>query len=104
MDQRIAKFASFVHGVRRVWSAVTRNSSGCRKGSKEKPHSVRILGDFRMHVGIRSFEKGAGVERWSAMPGAGNVNNICVGLANQPIQMHVNKILPRRSAPMSKQP
>ena len=103
VDQRIAKFASLMHGVRRVRSAMARNTAGRRKRTKEKPHTVDVLGNFRMHFGISSFEVCAGVQGRPSVAGARNVNDICIRFPDQPVQMNVDEILPGRCAPMPQQ-
>ena len=104
VHQRIAQFPALVHGVRRVRPAMAGNPSGSGKRAEQKPHAVDVLRDLGMHIGVCSFEVRAGVQRRAAMAGAGNVNHIRVGLADQPVQMHVNKILPGGSAPVPQQP
>ena len=83
--------------------AVTRDASGRGKRTKQKPHAVDVLRNFRMHVGVSSFEIRAGVQRRPAVAGTRNINNICVRFADQPVQMHVDKILPGRRAPVPQQ-
>src|ERR1700680_3422554 len=92
-----------MHGVWRMRSAVTGDASGRGKRTKEKAHTVDVLGNLRMHVGIRSFEVRASVKRRPSVAGSRDVNNICIGFADQPVQMHVDEILPGGCAPMPQQ-
>ena len=39
----------------------------------------------------------------TAVPGPGNINDVGVVLANQPVEMRVDEILSRRSPPMPEQ-
>src|ERR1700676_795484 len=92
-----------MHGVRCMRSAVTGDASGRGKRTKEKTHTVDVLRNLRMHVGIRPLEVGASVKRRPSVAGSRDVNNIRIGFADQAVQMHVDEILPGRCAPMPQQ-
>src|ERR1700724_2931401 len=57
-----------------------------------------------MHVGISAFQVCAGVERWASMPGPRDVDEVGPRLPNQPVQMHIDEILPGGCPPMSEEP
>src|SRR5271155_3849654 len=57
-----------------------------------------------MHFGITAFKIGVGVERGAAMPGPRDVNEVRIMRLDEPVEMNVDEVLPRRRAPVSEQP
>src|SRR5580704_16665682 len=93
-----------MHGIRNVWPAVTWDATWRRELPKHEPQAVFVLCDLRMYFCISAFEVGHRVERRTAMPGTGNINDICVSFFDQAIQVNVDEVLSRRSSPVPKEP
>jgi hypothetical protein len=62
-----------------------------------------ILADVGIDLAIRTFEIRIAHHRRAAMPGAGDVNHVEVVLLDDPVQVHVNEVLPGGRAPVSQQ-
>ena len=103
MHQRIAELAAFVDRPRHVRARMTRHAARRRELAKQEAHTLGVLGNPRINLGVRTLEIGVRHDRRSAVAGTGYINDVGVVLANQPVEMHVDKILPRRSPPMPKQ-
>src|SRR5207245_7918794 len=84
-------------------AAVAPHSSGRREFAEERPHSRQILSHFRMHLRIGPFEITLGDKSRPAVAGTRNINDAGAFFLDEAIQMHVNKILARRCAPMSQE-
>ena len=67
VNQRIAEFPAFVHGIRDVRSAMAGHAARRRELPEKKPQAVLIWRDLRMNFGIRAFQIGVRIERGTAM-------------------------------------
>src|ERR1700678_3547698 len=56
-----------------------------------------------MYFGVSALKVRIRVQRRTAMPGPCNINDICIVLFDDAIQMNVDEVLSRRSSPMPKQ-
>ena len=54
-------------------------------------------------LGIGTFEIGLRDQTWTAVTGAGDEDHIQVVLFDQPVQMYIQQVQPRRGAPMAEQ-
>lgn len=54
-----------------------------------------------VNLTVSSFQIRIGHQPGTAMPGAGNVDDVEVVLLDDSVQVNINKIEPGRSAPMS---
>ena len=52
---------------------------------------------------LKTLKVSVGHDSRAAVPGAGDVNHVEVVFFDDPVQMHVNEILPRGRAPVSHQ-
>ena len=103
MHQRITELAAFVDRTGHVRTGVTGHSARRRELAKQQAHALGVLGDSRIDLRVGALEIGVRHDRRTAVAGTGNINDVDVVLANQPIEMHIDKILPRRCAPMPEQ-
>ena len=62
-----------------------------------------VLADIGIDLAVSAFEIGVADDRRTAVPGAGDVNHVEVVLLDDPVQMRVDEVLPRRRAPVSEQ-
>src|SRR3984885_3863015 len=57
-----------------------------------------------MYFGVTAFKIGVGIERGTAMSGAGDVNEVRIMRLDEAVEMNVDEVLPRRRAPVPEQP
>src|SRR5581483_6712931 len=62
-----------------------------------------VLTDVGIDFAVGAFQVSVANKSWSAVAGAGDINHVKVILLNHPVQVHVDKILPGRGAPVSQQ-
>ena len=79
------------------------NSSGKRKLNKELPQPGLILADVGIDLAVSALEVSVAHDRRAAVPGAGDVNHVEVVFLDDPVQVHVNEVLPGGRAPVSQQ-
>jgi hypothetical protein len=72
--------------------------------AEHKPQAVFIVRDLRVNLGIGAFKIGAGIERWTSVPRTGNEDDVGVMLFDEPVQVNVDEVLPRRGAPVAEKP
>src|SRR5665213_767264 len=99
----IAQFAAFVDGTRRLWSAVTADTSRKRELLKESAHASCILGFVEVNLRVCSFEVGVCEGRRGSVPGARNVDHVQIVFFDQPVQVDPNETLTRVRSPMPDQ-
>jgi hypothetical protein len=68
---------------------------------EKKAHSLDVLCNLRMNLGIGALQVGMRVQRWPAVSGTGNVNHTGIPFLDQPVQVYINEVLPCRGAPVS---
>ncbi len=103
MAQRIPEFASLVDRARRFRRRVAGNASGKRELKKELLQSGFVPADVGIDLAVRALEIGVAHDRRPAVPGAGDVDHVEVVFRDDPVQVHVDEVLPGRGAPVSQQ-
>ena len=103
MAERIAQLAALVDRARALRRRVAGNSSGKRKLNEELPKPGLILADVGIDLAVSALEISVAHDGRAAVPGAGDVNHVEVVFFDDPVQMHVNEVLPGRRAPVSQQ-
>ena len=103
MAERITQLAALVDRARALRRCVAGNSSGKRKLNKELPKPGLILADVGIDLAVSALEIRVAHDGRAAVPGAGDVNHVEVVLFDDPVQVHVNKVLPGGRAPVSQQ-
>jgi hypothetical protein len=88
---------------RRRRRCVAGNSSGKRKLNKELPQPGLILADVGIDLAVSAFEIRVAHNGRTAVPGAGDVNHVEVVFLDDPVQVHVNEVLPGGRTPVSQQ-
>ena len=99
--ERIPQFSTFVYGPRALRRRMAGYTAGKRKLGKQFSESFLIAADVRVHLRISTFEISIGYHRRPTMPRPGDVDRVEIVLFDHPVQMRVNKILPRCCAPMT---
>src|SRR4029077_18782695 len=84
-------------------TAVTRDSARSRELPEQPPHPRNSLRDLRIKFRVSPFKINLRYDRGPSMPRSRNINDAGIVLSDEPIQMDINKILPRRGSPMPKQ-
>src|ERR1700722_6278746 len=77
------------------------NPTGKRKLLEQLFQPSLVLADVRINLTPCAFEVDVAYYRRAAVPGTGDVNHVEVILLDDPVQMHVDEVLPRRRAPVS---
>src|ERR1700731_3097267 len=103
MGQRISKFAAFVNRTRNVRPAVTRDSSRSRELTEQSPHPRNSLRNLRIKFRVRPLKINLRNDSRPAVPRSRDIDDTGIVLSDEPIQMDIDKILPRRGSPMTKQ-
>ena len=100
MAERIAQFAALVDRARTLRRCVAGNPSGKRELKKELPKPGLILADVRIDLAVSALEISVAHDGRAAVPGAGDVNHVEVVFLDDPVQVHVDEVLPGRRAPV----
>src|SRR3984885_2187364 len=103
MAQRISEFTALMDRSRALGGSMARNSTGKGKLGKKALQSGFVLADIRIPLAVSAFEIRSADHRRSAVPRSGHVNHVQVVFLDDPIQVRVNEILPRRRSPMAQQ-
>ena len=102
--ERVAQLAAFVDRAR---ASRARRGSGMPPGNENCMNSFRSPASswlmFGIDLAVGAFEIGVADHRRAAVAGAGDVDHVEVVLLDDPVQMHVDEILPRRRAPVAEQ-
>ena len=103
MAERIAQLAALVDRARALRRSVARNTAGKRKLEKELPQSGLIRADVGIDLAVRALEIRVAHDGRAAVAGAGDVDHVEVVLLDDPVQVHVDEVLPGGRAPVSQQ-
>ena len=63
-----------------------------------------VLGDVRVELAVGPFQVRVGHDARAAVAGAGDVDHVQVVLLDDPVQVDVDEVQPRRGAPVAQQP
>ena len=103
MTERITQLAALVDRARTLWRCVARNASRKRKLNKELPQPGLVLADVWIDLAVGALEISVGHDGRAAVSGAGHVNHVEVVFLDDPVQVHVDEVLPGGRAPVSQQ-
>ena len=103
MAERIAQLAALVDRARALRRGVAGNSSGKRKLKKELLQPGFILADVGIDLAVGALEVRVAHDGRAAVPGAGDVDHVEVVFLDDPVQVHVDEVLPGGRAPVSQQ-
>src|SRR6185295_5068492 len=101
MCQRVAEFPALVNGTRCFRRNVTGDAARKRTLLEEPLHSVRGLRNVRIDFAISSFQVSIRYQARATVPWSRNVNNIELIALDHAIEMNINEVQARRSAPES---
>src|ERR1035438_8304550 len=104
MDQRVAKLAALMHGVRDVRSTMARDPARRRELAEHKSQAVFVWRNLRVDFSIRALKIRTGIQRRATVSRTRNVNDVRIVFFDEAIQMNVDEVLTRRSSPVAKQP
>ena len=99
--QRVAQFPAFVDRSRSRRRHMAGNASGKRELGEQLLHPGLVLTHVGIDLRIRALEVGVGDQGRAAVAGAGDVEHVQVVLRDDPVEVHVNEVLPRRRSPMA---
>ena len=101
MAKRVPQLASLVNRPRCRRRNVARNPAGKRELLEQFFQPGLVLGDVRINLTPGAFEINVAHNRRTAVTGTSDVEHVQVILLDDPVQMHVDKVLARRRAPVS---
>src|SRR5208283_2144359 len=104
MAQGVPKLAALMDRPRGLGCDVARNAAGKRELLEQALHARLVLRYLRVELAVAAFEIGVRDQRGSAVAWAADVDHVQLALLNDPIQVHVDKILSRCRTPMAEQP
>ena len=103
MAERIAQLAALVDRARTLRRGVAGNAAGKRELEKELAQPGLILADVGVDLAVGALEIGVAHDRGAAMPRAGDVNHVEVVFLDDPVQMHINEVLPGGRSPVAEE-
>ena len=100
----VAQFAPLVNRAGSLDARVARNAPWRRKLAEQMPQSRHVLRDARVNLRVGPFQIHVGDDRGTAVSGAGQVDNVRIGVLNQPVEMRIDKAEAWRRPPVAQQP
>jgi hypothetical protein len=82
---------------------VAGNTAGKGELLEEPLKTGLVLADVRIDLAVGAFEIGVAHHRRTAVPGAGDVDHVQVVLLDDPVQVDIDEVLPRRRPPVPEQ-
>jgi hypothetical protein len=104
MRQDVAELATFVNRAGRVRPRVAGDTTRRRKLAKEAAEAGLVTRDMRVDFRIRSFQVGVRHHRGATMSRPGQEQHVQVVAHDQPVEVGVQQVQPRRRAPVPQQP
>src|SRR5208283_5183720 len=101
MAERVPQLATFVNRPRRRRRNMTGNPAGKRELHEQLLEPGFVLSDVWINLTVGAFEVSIAYQRRAAVTGTGDVEHVQVILLDDSVQMHIDKILARRSTPRS---
>ena len=98
--QRVAQFPAFVDRSRSRRRHMAGNTAGKRELGEQLLHPGLVLTHVGIDLAVGALEVGVGDQGRTAVAGAGDVEHVQVVLRDDPVEVHVDEVLPRRGAPM----
>jgi hypothetical protein len=63
-----------------------------------------VGGDFGIDLGVGALQVDVGDQGWATVAGAGDVEDLIAGLADQPVELGVDEVEAGGGAPMAEEP
>src|SRR5580658_8537143 len=82
---------------------MTWNPAGKRELNEELAKAGVVATDVGIDLAVRALEIRVGHHRGAAVPRSRHVNHVEIEFLDDPVQVHVDEVLPRRRAPVSEQ-
>ena len=76
---------------------------GRRELAEQPAQPGLVRGDLRVDLGVGALEVDVGDDRRAAVAGAGDVEDVVAGLADQPVEVGVDEVQAGRGAPVAEQ-
>ena len=102
--QRVAQLAAFVDRAGRFRRDVARDAARPRELAEQPAQPAAVALDRGVVLGVRAFKVGARHDARPAVPGADDEHQVQVVVGDEPVQVHVEQVQPRRRAPVAEQP
>ena len=104
MRQRIAEFTAFMNRTRRFGCSMARDAARKAELAEQPAHAVLRLRHARIKLAVGAFEPGVGDHAGAAMARAADIDDIEVARLDDPVEVGIDEIEPRRRAQMAEQP
>ena len=101
--ERVAQLAPLVDRARALGRRVAGNPAGKGELKKELPQPSLVLADVRVDLAVGALEVRVAHDGGPAVPGTGHVDHVEVVLLDDPVQVDVDEVLPRRRSPVPQQ-
>ena len=101
--QRITQFAALVNRTRCLGRDVARDPARERKLLEQPLHPVLVLSDIGIDFAVGAFEVGVRHQPGAAVTRPGDVDDVEIVILDDPVQVHIDEVEPRRRAPMAEQ-
>ncbi len=99
--ERVAQLAAFVDRSRRRRRHMAADPAGKGELGEQPFQPGLVLADVRIDLAVGPFQIGIGDQRRATVAGAGDVEHVQVMRFDDPVQMHIDKILARCRAPVT---
>src|SRR5665213_243480 len=103
MGERIAEFAAFMDRPRRFRRDMAWNAVRPGKLAEQPPQSVPAPLDRRIMLRVGTFKIAMRYNPRTAVTGSDDIDHVQIVVLDQPVEMDIEEIQPRRRAPMTKQ-
>src|SRR6185437_10056310 len=103
VDKRVTQFPSLVNGARGFRGHVAGNAIWPTELAEEALDAVLVLLDVRVNFRVGAFEIRVRHNAWASVTGADDVDHVQATVADEPVQMQVEKIEAGGGAPVAEQ-
>src|SRR5204863_1380245 len=103
VTERVTEFTAFMNGTGRFRGDVARDAAGEGELFEQFLHAGLVRGNVRVNFAISAFEPGIGDDTRTAMAGPDDVNHVQITFFDKAIEVDVDEVQARRSAPMTEE-
>ena len=101
--KRVAQFAAFVNRSGRFRRGVAGNAAGERELPEQPLHPGGVFADVRVDLAVAALQPGVGHHAGAAMPRTADIDHIEVAVADNAVQVSIDKVQTGRGAPVAQQ-
>ena len=101
VGQGVAQLAALVDGAGGLGAHMTGDAAGEGKLAEKALHALLILAHVGIHLAVCPLQIGLGHHGLSAVAGTGQVDHVQIVPGDDPVEMGIDEVLPRRGAPVA---